>query len=381
MDRAQYSSLAAMLAAVPDPRRARGKRHPWALLLTLVGLALASGAQGMEAVVRWVAERREELLAQLQPPRGVLPSAATLRRAARAVDCEALEQRVSAFVAGLPVAPAARSRWQGLAVDGKAVRGAQTHGARAHLVSLVRHADGYVLRQAAVGAKTNEITAVPALLAGRDLAGSVVTMDALLAQRALVAQIARQGGHYLVAVKENQPALYAALDQLFSGDCPPLPGDHWARCRTVSKGHGRVETRTLERTAALNDYLGWPRVGQVLRRTYHAVELKSGRVRHKVTYGLTSLPAAATTPAEIERLWRGHWTIENRVHHARDVAFGEDAGQAWAGSTPQALAALRNALLSLLRCLGWASPTNALAHYGAYVHRALHLLHLCPARL
>ena len=116
----------------------------------------------------------------------------------------------------------------------------------------------------------------------------------------------------------------------------------------------------------------------MLRRTDHAVELKTGRVRHAVTYGLTSLPAAATTPAEVERLWRGHWTIENRVHHIRDVAFGEDANQARAGSTPQALAALRNALLSLLRCLGWRSSTNALAHYGAYVPRALHLLHAPP---
>ncbi|MFN8515202.1 MAG: transposase [Chloroflexia bacterium] len=108
-----------------------------------------------------------------------------------------------------------------------------------------------------------------------------------------------------------------------------------------------------------------PGHGQVLRRTYHAVEATTGRVRHEVTYGITSLPAAATTPAEVERLWRGHWTIENRVHHARDVAFGEDANQARAGSAPQALAALR----------------NALAHYGAYLHRALHLLHHRPARL
>ena len=138
---------------------------------------------------------------------------------------------------------------------------------------------------------------------------------------------------------------------------------------------------TLARTAALNDCLPWPAVGQVLRRTYHAVALKGGRVRHEGTYGLTSLPAAATTPAEVGRLWRGHWTSENRVHHARDVAFGEDAGQVRAGSAPQALAALRNALLSLLRCLGWQSSTNALAHYGAYLHRALHLLHTRPARL
>lgn len=380
MDREQYSSLAAMLADVPDPRQARGRRHAWGLILTLVGAALASGAQGMEAIIRWVGERQEELCAQLRPPRGALPSGSTLRRAVRAVDCAALERRVSAFVAGLP-APTPPPRWEGWAVDGKAVRGAQRHGAKVHLVSAVRHTDAVVLRQAAVGAKTNEITAAPGLLAGRDLTGVVVTMDALLAQRALLGQIVQQGGHYLVVVKENQPTLHSALERLFTGDCPALPSDHHATYRTVSKGHGRLETRVLERTAALNDYLAWPRVGQVLRRTYRAVELKTGCVRHEVTYGLTSLPAADTTPAEVERVWRGHWTIENRSHYVRDVVFGEDANQAWVGSTPQALAALRNAIMSLLRSLGWGSITNALAHYGAYVPRALHLLHANPTRL
>jgi predicted transposase YbfD/YdcC len=261
------------------------------------------------------------------------------------------------------------------------VRGAQAHGARAHLLSLARHADGVVLQQAAVGAKTNEITAAPALLAGQDLAGVVVTMDALLAQRALAAQIVAQAGHYLVVVKANQPTLYQALAEAFADDYPVLPADHRARHRAVDKGHGRLETRTLERTAALNAHLDWPHVGQVLRRTYHAVDLKTGRVRHEVTYGLTSLPAAATTPAEVERLWRGHWTIENRVHYVRDVTFGEDANQAWAGNAPQVLAALRNALLSLFRAAGWRSIADALAHYGAYVSRALRLLHHPPPRL
>lgn len=380
MDQEQYSNLAALLADLPDPRRARGKRHAWGLILTLVGLALASGARGMEATVRWVAERREELVGQFAPPRGVLPSASTLRRAVRALDCAALEARVAMFVAGLPTA-APPARWRGLAVDGKAVRGANLHGAGCHLVSVARHGDGYVLQQAAVGAKTNEITAVPALLAGRDLGGCVVTMDALLAQRALVRQIVAQGGHYLVVVKANQPALHEALAETFAAECPVWPSDHRASHRTVGKAHGRLETRTLERTAALNAHLDWPQVGQVLRRTCHAVLLTRGTVRHEVTYGLTSLPVADATPAEIERLWRGHWTIENRVHYIRDVVFGEDANQARVGSTPQALAALRNALLSLLRALGWQSITNALAHHGAYLHRAFHLLHCHPARL
>ncbi len=378
MDRHEYSSLAAALADVPDPRRARGQRHRWGTILTLVGAALASGQQGMAAIGQWVAEHAEELCALLQPPRGRLPSEATLRRALRALDLEALEGRVAAFVAGLG-APAGGA--VGLAVDGKAVRGAHAHGAAVHLVSLVRHGDGCVLGQVAVAAKGNEITAAPRLLAGRDLAGTVVTMDALLTQRALAQQIRRQGGHYLLIVKENQPTLHAALARVFDGDLPPEPTDHAARATTREKRHGRLTARTLERTAALNAYLDWPDVGQVLRRTYRAVNLATGRVSEEVTYGLTSLPAAATTPAQVERHWRGHWTIENRVHYVRDVTLGEDAGQVWAGHAPQALAALRNALLSLLRARGWANIAAALRHYGAYPDRALRLLGALPAGL
>jgi predicted transposase YbfD/YdcC len=335
----------------------------------------------MEAVSQWVAEHAEELCRLLRPPRQRLPSDSTLRRALRALDLDALEQRLAGFAAGLTVAAGRAAPVTGLAIDGKAVRGANAHGAALHLVSLVRHDDARVLGPVAVAAKSNAITAVPRVLAGRDLAGAVVTLDALLTQRALARQIRQQGGHYLLVVKENQPALYAAIEQLFTGDLLVEPTDCAASVTTREKRHGRLTTRTLERTAALNDYLDWPDVGQVLRRTDHAIDLATGRVSHEVTYGLTSLPAATTTPAEVERHWRGHWTIENRVHYVRDVTLGEDACQVRAGNAPQALAALRNVLLSLLRAHGWTNIAAALRHYGAYADRALHLLGALPARL
>ena len=377
MDRKQYSNLMELFAALPDPRQARGKRHSWALILTLIGAALVSGEQGLRAISQWVAERREELCEALHPPRRRLPSDSTLRRALRELDVVDLEARAAALVRALPASEAAPGP-VGLAMDGKQVNGANAHGARVHLLSLVRHDDARVIRQREVAAKSNEIPAAPPLLAGVDLRGAVVTMDALLAQRAIAAQIRRQRGHYLMVVKENQPTLHAAIDLLFAGGCPALPTDHAARHTTTERGHGRVETRTLERTAALNGYLDWPDLGQVLRRTCHAVSRKTGAVRQETHYGLTSLPAAATTPAEIERLWRGHWTIENRVHYVRDVTFGEDAGQAWVGNTPHALAALRNLLLATLRAAGWANIADALRHYGAYAHRALALLGTPP---
>ncbi|MDP9371239.1 MAG: ISAs1 family transposase [Chloroflexota bacterium] len=379
MDEQEYNSLAAALADVPDPRQARGKRHAWSLILVLIGAALVSGQRNVRAIGQWVAERHEELATLLHPPRGRLPSTPTFRRALRAVDIDALERRIAASTSPGP-APTS-PRWAGQAMDGKAVRGANTHGAQVHLVSLVRHHDGVVLGQVRVADKSNEITASPRLLAGRDLRGTVTTMDALLTQRGLAAQIRRQGGHYLMAVKENQPALYTAIHRLFSEPVIPLASDCAATSTCTEKGHGRLETRTLERSAALNDYLDWPDVGQVLRRTYRAVDLSTGAVHQEVTYGLTSLPPQEASVEEVALLWREHWTIENRVHYPRDVSLGEDAGQVRVGNAPQALAALRNGVLNLLRGQGWASIADALRHFGAYAARALRLLGALPARL
>jgi hypothetical protein len=181
-----------------------------------MGGALASGQQGVQAISWWVAEHAEELCALLRPPRRRLPSDLTLRRALRALDLAALERRVGRFVAGRAAPPHAGA--VGMTVDGKAVRGSSAHGAAVHLVSPVRHRDGCVLGQVAVDAKRNEITAVPRLLARRDLAGAVVTMDALLTRPALAQQIRQQGGHDLPAGKENQPPLDAAIDQAYSSE-------------------------------------------------------------------------------------------------------------------------------------------------------------------
>ena len=185
-----------------------GKRHAWALHPHAGGAALAGGARGMEAVLRWVAERREELAGELPPPRGVLPqrlhaaaggARAGLRRAGGA--------RAPPSCAGLPApAGAAPARWQG--AGGRRQGGARGERARGGLPpgQPVRHADGDVLRQAAVGAQ-DQRDHRRAGAAGRARPGAAasVTMDALLAQRALAAPLVAQGGHSLVVVKA-QPA-------------------------------------------------------------------------------------------------------------------------------------------------------------------------------
>ncbi len=122
-------------------------------------------------------------------------------------------------------------------------------------------------------------------------------------------------------------------------------------------------------------------MGQVLRRTCQRVTLTTGVIAAEVTYGITSLPPHEASAAQVEALWRGHWAIENRVHDVRDVTWGEDAGQVRRGHAPQALAALRNGLLSLLRALGWTQLADATRHDGAVAHRASALLSSPPGRL
>ena len=382
MDAPQYSTLTEAVTDVPDPRKARGKRHPWGLIMTLIAAALVAGQRNGRAIGQWVGEHAAELRTQLALPERPLPSPATLRRALRTIDVPALEARLTQFTQDLAATtlPPPGARYQGQAVDGKAVRGAQAQGAKVHLVSLVQHGTGLVRKQVRVQEKSNEITAVPLLLQGLDLHGTVTTMDALLTQRTLAHQILDQHGHYLMVVKENQPALYAAIELLFR--MPPLPADtdHYDHVTMIEKGHGRLETRTLERSCALDAVVDWPGVGQVLRRTCQRIRLKTGQVSEEVSYGITSLDWQEAGAAEVEALWRGHWGIENKVHYVRDVTLGEDAGQVHVGQAPHALAALRNGILNLLRSQGVASIADALRHYGASVHRTFELIGI-PAGL
>ena len=375
----QYTTVAEALADVPDPRARRGRRYPWPLLLLLITAALASGERHGRGIGQWVRERADVLRPQLGWTAERWPSEATVRRAVRRVDLDALERRLRR-VARPPAGVA--TRWNGQALDGKAVRGAGTHGSPVHLLGLAQHS-GIVLAQTDIARKANEITAAPGLLVGRDLRGTVTTMDALLTQRALARQIRAQGGHYLMVVKPNQPGLHAAIDTLFTR--PPWStaerAVEYRRHQTLDKGHGRLETRTLEASPTLNAVVAWPDVGQVLRRTCRRIHLGSGAIEEEVTYGITSLPWEAVSAAEVEGFWRGHWAIENKVHYPRDVTMGEDAGQAWTGQTAQALATLRNAVLNLLRGAGWTNMADALRHYGAVATRALTLIGLPPSGL
>jgi predicted transposase YbfD/YdcC len=331
-------------------------------------------------MARWAEQHTTELLAELPHMRPDMPGRSTLGRALRGLDIEALEGQISAYARTVDDSDEIPGRiegpdgscYRGQALDGKAVRGAQAHGQPVHLVSLVRHESGTVLGQARVADKRNEITAAPALLAGRDLTGTVTTVDALLTQRSLTRQIVDQGGDYLMVVKANQRQLYEDLTTLFAAPpWPPGEEDRQSYC-TVEYGHGRRERRTVLTSTALAGYLDWPGAQQVAQRTCERWE--AGVYHAKVNYAVTSLSRERGGPQQIAALWRGHWTIENAVHHVRDETLREDRGQAHTGHTAQALAALRNALLTALRDWGWSNIAEAVRHYSTSVQETLHFL-------
>ena len=389
MDQPQFSevvqlrnTLTEYLSHVPDPRKARGKQLEWLFLLGLIAAALLCQHRAPRAIAQWASYQADALLAAFQPRCGRVPSESTILRTLRHLDIAALEQHLAQFIHALADAPITPPEpapsLHGQAVDGKAVRGAQAHGERTHLVSLVQHETAEVLAQTAVPLKRNEISAMPQLLEGRSLQGVVVTMDALLTQRKLAEQILVQQGHYLMVAKDNQRQLTEELRWFFASE--PLPCEvPWGEDVRISKGHGRLETRHLTCTSELDGYLTWPGVRQVLRRTCERIMLKTGEVTRSVSYGLTSLGPEEATPAEIAQLWRGHWTIENRVHSVRDVTMGEDGCQVHTGHAPQALAALRNAVLVLVRKTGWKNVADALRYYQNHVGKALELIGASPS--
>ncbi len=251
-----------------------------------------------------------------------------------------------------------------IALDGKTVRGARTRDRVApHLVAAFDHHSGAVLGQLAVAAKSNEIPAARTLLASFDLAGAVVTLDAMHTQIDTAQLIVDAGGDYVFTAKGNQPMLHAA--------CKALPWRDVPAHRVTTKGHRRRVTRTIRVVTAPEwiDFHGAVQVAQ-LRRTV----TKAGKKTVEVVYLITSADPRIATPSMLAAWMQGHWGIENRLHWVRDVTFDEDRSQVRTGNAPQVMATLRNVVISLLRLAGWTSIAHALRHHAADQRRPLALL-------
>jgi predicted transposase YbfD/YdcC len=354
------------LAQVPDPRDLRGRRYTLVPVLAMAVCAMLAGARSYAAIAEWAGDAPPRLRARLGLP-GAVPDLATFWRVLTAVDPAALDRAIGAW-AGAQLTARRPGGRRVIAVDGKTVRGARSgDGTAPHLLACLDHGSGVVLAQAAVDGKTNEITMFTALLdqAG-DLAGVLVTADALHAQREHATWLAGRGAHYLVTVKGNQPGL---LRQLRSLPWKDVPAGHIQDGRA----HGRIERRAIK-VVTVSAGLAFPHAAQAIQITRRTRRPGSRKWRTETSYAITSLPAAQARPDQLARWIRGHWKIENQLHWVRDVTFGEDASTARTGSGPHVMATLRNLVISILRLTGHTSIARALRHTARDPARAFRLL-------
>jgi predicted transposase YbfD/YdcC len=364
MDSIAVPSLAAVLATIPDFRAARGKRHGLLPTLLLVCVATLCGARSQAAIAGWGRDYGAPWLRRLGFTRGEGPSQSTLCRLFQRVPYASVEAALRQWAERV-MARAATGELEGVALDGKTLRGSRKRGAAdAHLLAALSQRLGVVLGQMAVPGKTNEIGAADAFLLGLVLEGRVVTADALLTQRALAQTILDRGGDYLLVVKDNQPTLRWDIEAVFSDEA--ALADTIRVVTDVSPRGGRLETRRLAASTALVGHSDWPGLAQVLRLDRRVVHKATGVVRRQETaYAVTSLAPDRATPAQLLALWRGHWHVENQLHWVRDVTFDEDRSQVRAGTAPQAMAAFRNVAIGLFRLLGERNIAAATRRYAA----------------
>lgn len=363
---ASVPSLVSILAQVSDPRKARGRQHPWGALLLLVLAGLLSGANSQRALARWGQQLPWPWLQALGFTRAGGPSQPTLHRLLRDVDAGQLETRLGAWLQQVRAAVRqSAARWlDGVALDGKTLRGARRLGAAdTHLVSACCQRLACVLGEVAVADASHELEAVAPLLDRLLLSGETVTLDAHFTQYVVADQIVRQGGAYLMVVKGNQPTLLADIRHATT-----WPARRLGQVQRVELAHGRVVGQTL--TVADARDIAWPHARQVLRLEQRCVHKRTGQVISTDTrYAVTSLPAAQASPQALWRLWRTHWCIENTLHWVRDVVFGEDHATTRTAHAPQAFAAFRNLAVALLHL--WQRPQISAARAYFATHPAV----------
>jgi predicted transposase YbfD/YdcC len=370
------------LAAVPDPRRRRGRRYPLTPLLALAVVAKLANHADLTALAEWARLRQAELTTWLGLARPTMPHPTTWTRVFAALDVTALEQQVAAFFAAQRVRAPQRQGLQ-VTIDGKTLRGTMPAGAKqgVHLVAAYLPQQGCVLAELAVTGKANELTVTPTLLAQLDLQGMIVTGDALFAQRNLSAQIIAAGGDDLWTVKGNQPALRDDIAWLFE---PLRPGERasdydWRSATAVTKGHGRLEEREIVVSGVLAGYSDWPGLAQVFKLTVRRTD-GQGKTTEGVRYGVTSLSAQAASPQRLLELTRRHWGIEGGLHQRRDVTLGEDRSQVRMGEAPQVLACLNNVVVGLAAQVGEANLAAARRGFDYRFNRALQRYEIASAQ-
>ena len=328
-----------------DPRVERTRKHPLINILFIAVCGVLSGANSFAGIHEFGSDRRQWFARYLDLANGI-PSDDTFARVLARLDPAAFEKCLLGWIQAVQEVTENRL----IAIDGKALRGSYDRRdgkAAIHMVSAWATENKLSLGQVVVDEKSNEITAIPALLRLLDVSGALVTIDAMGSQKEIADRIREGGGDYVLAVKQNQPTLHeqveAAISEALEGDAEDLD-EH----QTVERGHGRQETRTCAIFAAPGsvDPEGlWRDLNAVGMAITESVD-SQGRCRSEVRYYILSVLLSAK---EFAGAVRGHWGIENNLHWQLDVSFREDGCRVRTDHAPANLSVIRRFALGLLK--------------------------------
>jgi predicted transposase YbfD/YdcC len=238
-------SIGSYFESLDDPRHTRNRKHLLVDIAVIAVCAIICGCDGPTAIHRWAKHRQSWLAQHLALPNGI-PSRDCIRRLLIVLKPEAFQRCFQAWISDT-IAADASSPDRLVAIDGKTCRGSRDQAkdlGALHIVSAWASEQGIALGHVATDAKSNEITAIPQLLEQIDLAGTLITIDAMGCQKEIVKPIVAGGGDCVIAVKDNQPTLLAAIQKPFfdhlEGNLKDLKPQHH---ETHEDGHGRIDDR------------------------------------------------------------------------------------------------------------------------------------------
>ena len=315
-------------------------------------MAVLAGAGGPTAIAEWAALKEEFLVESLDLPHGV-PRKDVFRRVLMALKPGAFQACFAGWLRSLRASAEAATGVQQpvLAVDGKALRRShdRKNGLGAlHSVSAWASDFGLSMGQVACEEKSNEITAIPALLKLVDLKGAIITIDAMGTQKAIAAQIIEGEADYVLALKGNQETLHqAVIDHVLDQWEDDFARVKARRLQTRETGHGRDETRTYIQMPVpaslpgLDLWVGLKSIGVAVSEC-----VRDGRETVEVRYYISSL---AVGVKRFAHAIRSHWSIENSCHWSLDVTYREDDSRIRDRHLRENFAWLNRLTLSLLK--------------------------------
>jgi predicted transposase YbfD/YdcC len=338
-------------SVVDDPRIDRSKCHLLTDILFLAVCATIAGADGPSDIADFGRQQIQWLRKFIALSNGI-PSHDTIGRVFSLIKPLQFQQAFLGWIGTLMPDDVDGNALRLVPIDGKTLRGSLHRNEEQkplHLVSAWATNCGLSLGQVAVDDKSNEITAIPKLLDMLELAGAIVTIDAMGCQKDIAEKIVGKEADFVLAVKDNQPNLREAIETSFveidSQDFENTGSRHYA---TQEKSRGRNEERDYviapvpkQMSASKTEWKGLRTIGRVIAK----VE-RDGKQSEEVRYFISSLPPKVKQFAEAVR---GHWGIENSLHWVLDVVFGEDASAIHIGHAPENFGFLRRFVVSLLK--------------------------------